>query len=91
MSKRPYILSIAGFDPSNGAGFVADVKTFEALKCYGLSVCTANTIQNDVEFTNCYWTPIDIIKKQIEILFNRFKIDVVKICLLYTSPSPRDA
>ena len=79
MKKRPHILSIAGFDPSNGAGFVADIKTFEALKCYGLSVCTGNTIQNDVEFTNCYWTPINIIKEQIEILFKRFKIDVIKI------------
>ncbi len=79
MNKRPYILTIAGFDPSNGAGFTADIKTFEALKCYGLSVCTANTVQNDLEFLNCLWTPIEIIKAQIEILFKRFKINVVKI------------
>lgn len=79
MKQRPYILTIAGFDPSNGAGFTADIKTFEALKCYGLSVCTANTIQNDISFSKCYWTPVDIIKDQIGILFDRFKIDVVKI------------
>lgn len=79
MNKRPYILTIAGFDPSNGAGLTADIKTFEVLKCYGLSVCTANTVQNDIEFKNCYWTPIEIIKEQIKILFDRFKIDVVKI------------
>ena len=82
MKKRPYILTIAGFDPSNGAGFTADIKTFEALKCYGLSVCTANTIQNDIEFTNCYWTPIEVIKEQITILFSRFSIDVVKIGII---------
>ena len=79
MKKRPYILSIAGFDPSGGAGLVADCKTFEALKCQGLSVCTANTIQTDNEFIDCIWTDIEIIKKQITTLFNRFKIDVVKI------------
>ena len=79
MKKRPYILSIAGFDPSGGAGLVADCKTFEALKCQGLSVCTANTIQTDKDFLECIWTDVDIIKKQITTLCNRFKIDVVKI------------
>ena len=79
MKNRPYILTIAGFDPSNGAGLTADVKTFESLKCYGLSVCTANTIQNDTDFTDCHWTPIEVIKGQIDILFKRFDISVVKI------------
>ena len=79
MKKRPYILSIAGFDPSGGAGLVADCKTFEALKCQGLSVCTANTIQTDNEFIDCIWTEVEVVKKQITALFDRFKIDVVKI------------
>lgn len=82
MKKRPYILSIAGFDPSGGAGLVADCKTFEALKCQGLSVCTANTIQTDNEFLECIWTDIEVIKKQVTTLFNRFKIDVVKIGII---------
>lgn len=79
MKKRPYILSIAGFDPSGGAGLMADCKTFEALKCQGLSVSTANTIQTDIEFIDCIWTDITIIEKQITLLFNRFTIDIVKI------------
>ena len=79
MKNRPYILSIAGFDPSGGAGLVADIKTIEALKGYGLSVCTANTIQNDKEFQNCLWVDLQTIKNQIEILINRFRIDIVKI------------
>ncbi|PKV48415.1 hydroxymethylpyrimidine/phosphomethylpyrimidine kinase [Aquimarina sp. MAR_2010_214] len=79
MVKRPYVLTIAGFDPSNGAGLTADIKTIEALKGYGLSVCTANTIQNDVEFKTCYWTDIDVIKSQVDILFDRFTITYVKI------------
>lgn len=79
MKKRPNILTIAGFDPSNGAGLTADIKTFETLKCYGLSVCTANTIQNDIEFKACHWTAIDVVLNQIDILFHRFEIHFVKI------------
>ena len=79
MKTRPNIVTIAGFDPSNGAGLTADVKTFEALKCYGLSVCTANTVQNDQSFQACHWVPESIITDQLNILFERFKIDYVKI------------
>lgn len=78
MNKRPTILTIAGFDPSNGAGLTADIKTFEQLKCYGLAVCSANTIQHDLEFKSCYWTPIEVITEQIKVLFDRFQIDYVK-------------
>jgi hydroxymethylpyrimidine/phosphomethylpyrimidine kinase len=79
LKKRPYIVTIAGLDPSNGAGLTADIKTFETLKCYGLSVCTANTIQNDTDFEACHWMPSDMILEQLHILFKRFQIDYVKI------------
>lgn len=79
MKQRPYILTIAGFDPSGGAGLVADVKTFEALKCQGLSVCTANTVQNDIAFEACHWVDVEVIKSQVSILFDRFEINFVKI------------
>ena len=79
MKKRPYVLSIAGFDPSGGAGLVADCKTFEALRCQGLAVCTANTLQTDTDFEACHWTEGTVIKAQIELLFKRFSIPVVKI------------
>lgn len=78
-TERPYVLSIAGFDPSGGAGIMADCKTMEALKCIGLSVCTANTVQNDVSFKACYWTSTPIMLAQIKLLFERFPIDFVKI------------
>ncbi|WP_298548488.1 hydroxymethylpyrimidine/phosphomethylpyrimidine kinase [uncultured Aquimarina sp.] len=79
MRNRPNVLTIAGFDPSSGAGLTADIKTFEALKCYGLAVCTANTIQNDTDFEECIWNDIEVIKSQISILFKKFNIDYVKI------------
>lgn len=79
MKQRPNVLTIAGFDPSGGAGILADIKTLEALKCYGLAVNTANTVQNDISFESCIWTEEKDIKAQIAILLNRFKVDVVKI------------
>jgi len=82
MKKHPYILAIAGFDPSGGAGLMADIKTIEAIKGYGLGVCTANTIQNDISFQSCNWVDFDSIKQQIEVLFNRFEIDAVKIGII---------
>ncbi len=82
MYSRPYVLTIAGFDPSSGAGLTSDIKAFEAMQCYGLAVCTANTIQNDIEFTKCHWIDIEVIKNQIEILFDRFDIEYVKIGII---------
>lgn len=82
MQNRPNVLTIAGFDPSSGAGLTADIKTFEALKCYGIAVCTANTIQNDKDFEICHWIEEQIIKDQIEVLLKRFKIDYVKIGII---------
>ncbi|WP_459210014.1 hydroxymethylpyrimidine/phosphomethylpyrimidine kinase [Aquimarina rhabdastrellae] len=79
MRTRPYILTIAGFDPSSGAGITADIKTIEQLKGYGLGVCTANTVQSDLKFEQCYWMPIAQLKEQIAILYDSFKIEYVKI------------
>lgn len=79
MKKHQYILSVAGFDPSSGAGITSDIKTFEAHGLYGLSVCTAVTVQNDIQFTECKWIEADFILKQISLLFERFEIPTVKI------------
>lgn len=78
-TNRPYVLSLAGFDPSMGAGLGADVKTFEKLKCYGLAVSTGNTVQNDNNFQRVIWTDVALMKEQITLLFERFTIDYVKV------------
>lgn len=78
-TNRPFVLSIAGFDPSGGAGSLADVKTLEMLGCYGLAVNTANTIQNDEKFEACHWTSEAIILQQLELLLESFPVGVVKI------------
>ena len=78
-NDKKYILTIAGLDPSSGAGITSDIKTFEAHGLYGLSVCTAITVQNDIKFKQCVWIDINVIISQIETLFDRFDINVVKI------------
>lgn len=82
LKENNYILTIAGFDPSSGAGLTADIKTFETHGLYGVSVCTAVTVQNDVSFKSCMWIDEKTIINQIEILFERFSISVVKIGII---------
>jgi len=47
MNQRPYILSIAGYDPCGDAGVMADVKTAEFKQCIGMGVLTANPIHKE--------------------------------------------
>ena len=82
MKNKTYILTIAGHDPSGGAGLTSDVKTFEAHGLHGLSVCTAVTVQNDIDFKECVWIEKEVIINQITSLFERFKISVVKIGII---------
>lgn len=79
--EKAFVLSIAGFDPSGGAGVLADVKTFEQSGVQGLSVNTANTIQNENEISYVDWIDDDVIFDQIEILKNH-PVKAVKIGLV---------
>lgn len=80
--NRKYVLSIAGLDPSGGAGLLADIKTCESNKVYGLGVISANTFQNDTEFKSVDWISVDKIIEQIAILQKRFEFEYVKIGLI---------
>lgn len=76
---RPFVLSIAGHDPSAGAGLLADIKTFEAHQCYGLGVCTAITYQNDLHFEGLEWVSEEKIMQQLNTLLERFSPQAVKV------------
>lgn len=78
----PYVLSIAGHDPCAGAGLTSDIKVFDHHNVYGLSVVTAITIQNDIEFKRVQWVNLDLMIDQINILFKSYPIEVVKIGLI---------
>ena len=84
-NKRPYCLTIAGFDPSGGAGVLADIKTFEQNKCQGLSVITANTIQTEDSFLKTNWISEETILLQLTTLLERYKVDYFKIGLIESS------
>ena len=75
MKERPKILTIAGFDPSGGAGILADVKTIEANKCAAFAVCTANTIQNETEFISANWIAEDEVFAQLDILLKEHQFE----------------
>lgn len=84
MSKDKWteVLVIAGFDPSAGAGLLADTKTLEQHQVYALNVCTAVTVQNDVQFEQVRWQDLIVIKQQINLLFQRFQPKICKVGLI---------
>lgn len=85
-ASRPYALTIAGFDPSAGAGVLADVKTLEASGVYGLATCTALTVQNDVSFERVSWVALADVQDQIRALLARFPVEYIKIGLIESLP-----
>lgn len=79
---RPTVLSIAGMDPCAGAGLMADIKTFEANRVYGLGIPSAITYQHDLTFKQVEWIPLTNILQQVELLKERFNIRFIKIGLI---------
>lgn len=76
------ILSIAGSDPSGGAGIQADLKTFGALGCYGMAVITALTAQNTQGVSAVHIPPPEFVAAQIDSIFADIRVDAVKIGML---------
>lgn len=79
-------LSIAGFDGSGGAGIQADLKTFMAFGCYGMTVLTALPIQNTCGVRNCYDIPLQSIEEQLQAIFEDIVPDAIKIGMLFSAP-----
>ena len=81
----PKVLTIAGVDPSGGAGVLADIKTFSALGAYGTGVIAALTAQNTRSVTGIHGIPPDFVRLQLDTLFDDVQIDAVKIGMLGTA------
>lgn len=75
-------MSIAGYDPSAGAGVTADIKTFEQHGVYGFGVVTGLTWQNDTSFMRVEWQTVQNIIDQVALLLARFPITWIKIGLV---------
>lgn len=81
-ANRPFVLTIAGLDPSGGAGILADIKTFEQHKATGFAITTANTIQTENIFYEIQWTDLSFVIRSIETFFLNYKINAVKIGII---------
>ena len=73
------VMSIAGFDPSGGAGALADIKTFAAMGCFGTAAVTSLTFQNTIAVYGASHQTADALRSQIEPVINDFEIAAVKI------------
>ncbi|CAF2153605.1 unnamed protein product [Rotaria magnacalcarata] len=76
------VLTIAGSDPSGGAGLQADLKTFASLHCYGMSIITALTAQNTCGVDSIHSLPSTFVRQQLESVFNDIRIDAIKLGML---------
>ncbi len=84
-SERPFVLSIAGFDPCGGAGILADIKTFEQHQVQGLAVMTANTLQTENHVFSVEWIAIEDVLKSIKTLLDFYPIKAMKIGIVPSS------
>lgn len=83
MSRYFRVLTIAGSDSGGGAGIQADLKTFAANGCYGLSVITALTAQNTCTVSAIHPVPTDFIAAQLDAVLTDIGVDAVKIGMLH--------
>ena len=83
-TKIPKLLTIAGSDPSGGAGAQADLKTFSALGCYGMAAITAITAQNTRGVSAVFPVAPDAVAAQIDAVLSDIPPDAVKIGMVAT-------
>lgn len=78
------VMSIAGVDPSAGAGVFADLKTFQAIGVYGTGIVTALTAQNPYKFFSTQPVSEEYICEQIDSVMDSYKIKFIKTGMLYS-------
>ena len=78
------VLSIAGSDSGGGAGIQADLKTFSALGCYGMTAITALTAQNTTGVQAIHGVPAVFLKAQLQSVLDDIGVDAVKIGMLHS-------
>jgi len=82
--RYPRVLSIAGSDSGGGAGIQADLKTFSAMGCYGMTAITAVTAQNTLGVTAIHGVPVEVLKAQICAVMDDIGVDALKIGMLHS-------
>jgi hydroxymethylpyrimidine/phosphomethylpyrimidine kinase len=79
---EPVVLTIAGFDPSGGAGIAADLKTFAAHSCYGVAAITALTVQNTQRLTRVDPVEGSRLRESIDALLEDGRVAAIKVGML---------
>jgi hydroxymethylpyrimidine/phosphomethylpyrimidine kinase len=82
-SRYARVLTIAGSDSGGGAGIQADLKTFAALGCYGMTAITALTAQNTLGVSGIHGVPPAFLKAQIQAVVEDIGVDAVKLGMLH--------
>ncbi|SFP87146.1 bifunctional hydroxymethylpyrimidine kinase/phosphomethylpyrimidine kinase [Salibacterium halotolerans] len=84
MNDIPSVLSIAGTDPSGGAGIHADLKTFQECRAYGMAVVTSVVAQNTEGVRNVWHLPVEALEEQIKAVLEDIEPRVVKTGMIAT-------
>ncbi|MDA3129560.1 bifunctional hydroxymethylpyrimidine kinase/phosphomethylpyrimidine kinase [Aliibacillus thermotolerans] len=84
MKKVPSVLTIAGTDPTGGAGIHADLKTFQECTAYGMAVVTSVVAQNTEGVRNYVNVSLEMLEEQIEAVFDDIYPDAVKTGMIAT-------
>lgn len=85
MKTYKRVLTIAGSDPSGGAGIQADLKTMSACGCFGMSAITAVVDENTIGVTGVHPVPVSFVQGQIRSVLDDIGADAVKIGMLHSS------
>ncbi|KOG99018.1 trifunctional hydroxymethylpyrimidine kinase/phosphomethylpyrimidine kinase/thiaminase [Saccharomyces eubayanus] len=80
--KLPVVLSIAGTDPSGGAGLEADMKTITAHRCYAMTCVTSVNVQTPAKVYSIHNTPKDVVSQILDTNLQDMKCDVIKTGML---------
>ena len=81
-SAWPVVMSVAGYDPSAGAGVAADLKTFAAHNCYGVAAITALTVQNSQGVASVHPVELPVLKETILSLLADGRVCAIKVGML---------
>lgn len=85
MKQYKRVVTIAGSDSGGGAGIQADLKTFSACGCYGMSVITAITAQNTCGVQAIHPVPVAMLKQQLQAVLEDIGADAIKIGMLHSA------
>jgi hydroxymethylpyrimidine kinase/phosphomethylpyrimidine kinase len=88
--ETPRVLTIAGFDPSGGAGILADIRTIQEFRCAAVAAITSITFQNDAKYSGAVHQSGESVRAQVSAVVARNKVAAVKVGMLPTAEIVRE-